>query len=569
MGQERKARAKRALLALTFCLMASAGPVWAAKAPPKAVSKTPMPQLVQKDGRYALMVDGAPFFVLSGQANNSSNYPAALPKVWPAIADLHANTLAMPIAWEQIEPTEGHFDFSFVDELVKQAREHNVRLDILWFGAWKNSNPNYTPDWVKTNNQRFPRLFKKDGSESYAMSPHYDATREADKKAYVALLNHLKAIDGDRHTVIMMQIENEVGVYGSARDYSPKGDALLAEQVPDAVLAKMHKPHGTWREVFGDDADEFSHAYAMARYVEDLAAAGKAAYPLPTYMNDSLKDPLNPKQPVETMDAGGPSYDVLDIYKATAPHVDLLAPDLYTPASNSYEASLNFYHRSDNALFIAESGNNALYARYLFTALGHQAIGFDPFGFDYTGYSNYPLGQKEWGPDQVKPFGTLYQLFEPMQRQWAALSFAGQVQGVSEPDDHASQTIDLGQWKATVSYRLWQFGMPEWDPQHKAGYPDGSDVPSGGVAIARLSDTTYLLIGVHARVSFDLAHDDGKHGLQIVSVEEGHYDAKGQWVFDRRWNGDETDYGLNFTGNPVVLKVTLAAYVKNNKDAMK
>lgn len=569
IGQGRGARIGGALVAITFCLVMYAEPVLAAKHTIKTSVSAPMPQLVQKDGRYALMVDGAPFFVLGGQANNSSNYPAALPKVWAAIADLHANTLAMPVAWEQTEPTEGHFDFSFVDELVKQAREHDVRLDILWFGAWKNSNANYTPQWVKTDNQRFPRLFKKDGSESYALSPLYDATREADKKAYVALLNHLKAIDGDRHTVIMMQIENEVGVYGSARDYSPRGDALLSEQVPDAILAKMHKPHGSWLQVFGDDADEFSHAYAMARYAEDLAAAGKAAYPLPTYMNDSLKDPLNPKQPVETMDAGGPSYDVLDIYKATAPHVDLLAPDLYSPGSKSYEATLDLYHRPDNALFIGESGNTALYARYLFTALGHQAIGFDPFGFDYTGYSNYPLGAKDWGPDQVKPFGALYQLFEPMQRQWAALSFAGQVWGVSEPDDHASQTIDLGQWKATVSYRQWQFGMPQWDPEHKNGYPEGSEVPSGGVAIAQLADNTYLVTGVHARVSFDLSRDDGKHVLQTVSVDEGHYDAKGQWVFDRRWNGDETDYGLNFTGDPVVLKVTLGTYVKNDRSAMK
>ncbi len=251
-----------------------------------------------------------------------------------------------------------------------------------------------------------------------------------------------------------------------------------------------------------------------------------------------------------------------------APHVDVEAPDLYSPASNSYEATLKLYHRPDNALMVAESGNNALYARYIFSALGQQAIGFDPFGFDYTGYSNYPLGEKDWGADKVKPFGTVYALFGGMARTWARLSYEGQVWGVSEPDDHSSQTIDLGQFKATVSYRQWQFGEPEWDKDHKAGFPAGSDVPSGGVAIARLSDTQYIVAGINARVAFDYKGGEPNRAYQEDRVEEGHFDATGNWVFERMWNGDETDYGLNFTGAPVILKVTLGSYIKNNREGM-
>ena len=537
-----------------------AGLATAAGAAPKAAK--PMPQLVQKNGKFALMVDGAPFLMLAGQANNSSNYPAMLPKVWPAIADMKANTLVMPVAWEQIEPTEGHFDFSFVDALITQARQHNVRLDILWFGTWKNTGPNYTPSWVKLDNKRFPRLTNKDGSTSYSLSPLYDSTREADKKAYVELVKHIKAIDGEQHTVIILQPENEVGVYGAARDYSPKADALMNQPVPAALVAKLGKQPGNWHEVFGADADESFHAWSIASYVDDIAAAGKAVYPLPTYMNDALKDPLNPAQPAGSYASGGPTYNMLDIYKVAAPHIDLLAPDHYSPSSASYEATLKLYHRPDNALFVAESGNSAIYARYIYTVLGQQAIGFDPFGFDYTGYSNYPLGSKATDETMVAPFARVYGVFAPMAREWAKLSFESQVWGVSEPDDHAAQDLDLGaKWSAKVTYRQWQFGMPEWDPEHKNGYPEGSEVPSGGIAVAKLSDNEFLVTGLNARISFGLAKGQDNKGMVLDRVEEGHYN-NGVWVFERVWNGDETDYGLNFTGNPVVLKVRLGTYDK-------
>lgn len=528
---------------------------------PVSVSAAPVPQLVQKNGKFALMVDGAPYLMLAGQANNSSNYEAALPKVWSAISDMRANTLVMPVAWEQIEPVEGKFDFSFLDALVKQARDNKVRLDILWFGTWKNTGPSYTPAWVKLDNKRFPRLTNKDGSTSYALSPHYDSTREADKKAYVELVKHIKAIDGDQHTVIMLQIENEVGVYGSVRDYSPKATALIQKPVPAALVTRMKKKPGTWHEVFGDDADEFFHAWSIAAYVDDISAAGKAILPLPTYVNAALKDPINPQAP-GSYASGGPTWNVIDIYKVAAPHIDILAPDLYSAGSAGYEATLKWYARPDNALFVAETGNAPVFARYLFTTLGRQGIGFDPFGFDYTGYSNYPLGAKNWTSEGVKPFSVLYGLFGPMQREWAKLSFENQVWGVSEPDDHTGQVLDLGpKWSAKVTYRQWQFGMPEWDTQNKNGFPEGSEVPSGGVAVARLSEDEFLVAGLNARITFGLGQAQNDRGMVLDRVEEGHYD-NGKWVFDRVWNGDQIDYGLNFTGQPVVLKVKLGSYAK-------
>ncbi|MFJ1471994.1 DUF5597 domain-containing protein [Massilia orientalis] len=528
-----------------------------------AVAATnPMPHLLQKDGKFALMVDGAPYLILGGQANNSSNYPEVLPQVWAAIHDLKANTLAMPVAWEQIEPVEGKFDFRWVDELISQARQRDVRLCLLWFGTWKNTNPNYAPAWVKLDNKRFPRLIKKDGSTSNALSPHAKTTLDADIKAYSALMKHLKDVDGKRHTVILMQPENESGVFGSVRDYSPAANTLFAQPVPQVLLERLNKQPGTWQEVFGADADEFFHAWSIASYIEQVAAAGKAIYPLPTYLNASPREPDPKKKSVPGLfyGSGGATWNVIDIYKVAAPHIDFLSPDMYMPESDIYEAQVRHYRRPDNALYIAESGSKDVYARYIFTILGQGGIGFDPFGFDYTGYSNYPLGAKDWGPEAVKPFSRVYSLFGPMAREWARLSFESDVYGVSEPDDHSSQEIDLGSaWAAKVSYRQWQMGETYW-LRKKDDLPKGSEVPSGGVALAKLGDNEYLVTGQNARLTFSANKAIKDRAAIFERVEEGRF-VNGKWVMSRVWNGDQTDYGLNFTDRPVVLKVKLGTYI--------
>ena len=539
------------------------------------VQAAEIPSLVTQNGRHALMVDGEPYLILGAQTNNSANYPAVLKDVWPTLEKMHANTLSIPVAWEQIEPEEGKFDFSFVDYLVKESRKRGLRLNLLWFATWKNNAPHYAPAWVKLDNKRFPRVVKQDGDTLNSLSPHFRTTLEADKRAFVALMTHLKKID-KKHTVILVQVENEVGTYGSVRDFSPTAQKIFNSPVPDALVKKLGVKSGTWPEVFGKDADEFFHAYHIAIYVDEIATAGKAVKPLPMNVNVALRNPFNPGLPGQ-YSSGGPTDNVIDIWKAAAPHIDMLSPDIYFRDYKAVDKVLDLYSRPDNALFVAEIGNDQPFARYFFSTLGYQGIGFAPFGMDDTDYVNYPLGTKTMNDEAIEHFAQNYRLLAPMAREWAKMSFEGKVWGVAEPVDtnatnekiwnaeatpeeqkaeaaknaaNYTQLLDLGLWDAEVTYGRHMFWI---DP------PIGNNPSSGGVLIAQLSDNEYLVTGYRARVTFKGSAELQGKKYMIDRVEEGHY-KDGQWVFERVWNGDQTDWGLNFTSRLHILKVRMAIY---------
>lgn len=531
------------------------GVALAATALAGAAHSADLPRLVEKNGRHALMVDGAPFLMLGVQVNNSSNYPSQMPKVWPAVKALQANTVEVPIAWEQIEPTEGKFDFSYLDLLLKQARDNDVHLVILWFGTWKNNGPNYAPEWVKLDNKRFPRVITAKGETRNSLSPHFSATLEADKKAFVQLMRHIKAADPD-HTVIMVQPENETGTYSAVRDFSPTAQKLFDAPVPASLIKALNKKPGTWSQVFGKDADEYFHAWSIGRYVDQVAAAGKRELDLPMYVNAALRDPFKYQDPY-TYSSGGPTWNVLDVWKAAAPSIDAIAPDIYMRESANVRKTLEQYGRTDNPLFVPEIGDDKAFARFFYDVLGAHGLGFAPFGLDHTGYSNYPLGAKTVDAATLENFAVHYRLLAPMARQWARLSYEGNVWGVGETDDRKAETLKLGErWTATISYGEWQFGSMDQPWMGKAELQPGREVPDGGALIAQLSPNEFLVTGYRARVSFGSAKSER---FLLARVEEGHFE-NGQWVFDRLWNGDQTDYGLNLTTLPQVLKVKLATY---------
>ncbi len=546
---------KRLLLAACFVLLficSLAGAQQAlAKAPANAADRS-LPRIVQQDGRYALLVDGSPYLILGAQVNNSSAWPAMLPKVWPAIEYLHANTVEMPIYWEQFEPEQGRFDYSVLDTLLAQARARHVHLVLLWFGTWKNGSSHYMPLWMKSLPERYPRMIGSNGRPVDSPSPYSSDALKADEAAFTALMQHLKTADS-LHTVIMVQVENEAGTWGSVRDYSPAAQTLFEAPVPRGLLAALHKDaaaSANWQAVFGDDAEEFFHAWSVAHYIEQVAAAGKAVYPLPLYVNAALRNPLHPSRP-PSYESGGPTDNVIPIWKAAAPSVDVLAPDIYMGESAQYIKVLELYHRPDNALFVPETRNDPAVSRFFFAALGHQAIGFSPFGLDYTGYSNSPLGAAKITEESLAPFALNYKLIGPMDREIARLNFEGKLQAVAEEKGQPTQFLDFGPWTVTVSYGLGQFGSGQ--------NPPGNPEPIGRALVARLADNQFLVTGFFCRVDFQLTDSASGKQRQFLRVEEGTYD-NGTFHPIRIWNGDQTDWGLNFTSAPQVLRVSVGTY---------
>jgi hypothetical protein len=523
------------------------------------VSAAEAPRLVQRDGHHALLVDGKPFLMLGAQAHNSSNYPRALGKVWAAANDAHANTVLMPVAWQQVEPQEGQFDFSFLDVLVKEARQQDKRLVLLWFATWKNTGGSYTPDWVKLNGKRFPSMLDRDGKPNFCFSPFGEETLKADKRAFVALMAHLKKIDGDKRTVLMVQVQNEAGTYGLVRDFAPAAQAAFEQPVPAEVLARQ-KPKaaasGNWREVYGDYADEYFHAWAIARYIGEIAKAGRAVYDLPMYVNGALREALEqpPKPWQGNFASGGPVWDVIDIYKAAAPAIDIVAPDIYTPNSEGIKANMRLYQRPDNALWIPEIGNAEGYARWIYAALGRGALGVAPFGLDYFNYANFPLGSKRADKTMVEPFARVFGAFRPIQRQWAQWAFEGRTRGAAEGEDRKPQSLELpGGWVAKLTYRQWQFWDLAWDSKDER--PAGTEQPGGGVAIAQIGDDEFLIVGQRTRVRMEGGPEASGFMLR---AEEGSFDDKGRWQMERVWNGDQVDSGLNLMAEPIMLKIKMA-----------
>ena len=518
-----------------------------------AQQATPVPKIVSKNGRHALIVDGAPFTILGGQVNNSSNYPEPLKTAWEVLDRVHANTVEVPIAWQQAEPIEGQFDLSFLQTLLDQARAHDKRVVLLWFGTWKNTSFAYTPDWVKLDNARFPRMKTRQGADHGVLSAHGAATLAADTRAFVKVMEYLR--DHDRqNTVILVQPENETGSYRSPRDYAPAANALFAKPIP-AALAKATGKRGSWAEAFGAQADRAFNTWYVASYVDAIAAAGKAIKPLPMYVNAALAGPSNVPDP-DGVASGGPQQDVLDIWKAAAPHIDFAAPDIYDRASANVVQYLDKYKRSDNALMVPEIGNAREFHRYAYAAFGRGAIGYAPFGLDASGYFNSPLGARDLAAADLDRLALPYAAIGSIMRDWARIAFERPTWGAAKPDDGPAQSITLGGWKITASWGEWQFGMKDWTWLKSEPAPWGKE-PVGGVAVAHLSADEFLVVGDHVRLNFGPA-DGAPTGL-LVRVEEGTF-RDGKWVMSRVWNGDQTDYGINLIDRPQVLKVTMGRY---------
>lgn len=506
-------------------------------------SSSTAPYLKQQGSATQLIVDGSPFLILGGELHNSSSSNLEyMQPIWQRMCDMHFNTVLAAVSWELIEPEEGNFDFTLVDGLLRDARSHGLRLIILWFGSWKNGQSSYIPLWVKRDTKRFLRA-RVAGKTAEVLTPLAEASWQADARAFAALMSHIRDVDSEQQTVIMVQVENEVGILGDSRDRSPLAEQLFADAVPAELIADLveHREvlgqelrsaweaagapqSGSWATVFGasPETDERFMAWHYACYVNQVAAAGRAAYDIPLFVNAWLSH-QQPGHIPGDWPSGGPLPQVLDLWIAGAPQINILTPDIYAP---NFEEWCQGYTRRNNPLFIPEMRWSEDGARQVFYAIGqHDAIGTSPFAVDsIVDPANSPLARSYAALQQVAP------LILAHQGQGA---IAGFMVNLEQP----SVTRTLGGYELEIVLdEVFSF-------KSEIGY---------GLIIATGPDS-FVGVGSGFMVRFRPL-TPGLPIAGIAAVDEGQY-RDGAWVAGRRLNGDENAQGLAWRFSKYALSI--------------
>jgi hypothetical protein len=354
-----------------------------------------------------------------------------------------------------------------------------------------------------------------DGESIDVLSPLSRNTLDADKGAFVALMRHLKQIDREQHTVLLIQVENESGNIGSVRDNSAEANRKFAGAVPADLLVAVHKSPGTWSQVFGGEADELFQLYHQAKYINEIVAAGKSEFSIPHYINVWIDYPAAelPQRQLDSPGIGYPSGGAVQkfvgLWRVLAPSIDMIGPDIYADDSPFYRDTMRAYHRADNPLLIPETGRSDSFAKFIFYALGDGAIGFAPFGVDQSGWNIL-------GDEPRNAHARNFALISPISREIAQFEFDGKVKTAVEEPGQCSQEINFGLWQATAA-----FGFPQPDGRRAPGTKDAH----GAALVAQLGPDEFLVTGVDASVSFHLPGRPSWIRSEIITAEQGTFEG--------------------------------------------
>lgn len=513
---------------------------------------------LQKQGTATqLLVNSQPFLVLGGELGNSSAACIEdIERIFPKLQRMGLNTVLVPAYWDLIEPIEGVFDFTLTDKVIQQARQNDLKVIFLWFGVWKNSMSCYAPLWFKENYKKYPRAHTQSGKPLEIASAFSENVFQADNRAFSQWMKHIASIDKEEGTVIMIQIENEIGMLEEARDYSREANALFQAAVPTEFMSylqknkkRLHsemkqkwetqgfKKQGIWQEVFGADlyTDELFMAWHYACYVERLAQTARSIYNVPLYVNAAMNS--RNRKPGEYPSAG-PLAHLIDVWHCGAPSIDFLAPDLY---DNGFIDWVAKYKLPNNPLFIPESKlteNNGVRAFYVFGE--HDAIGFNPFSIeDGSDSPHSPFVQGYAKLRELMPLITKYQ-------------GKGVMKGLLFDQENKERIIYQDNLKITCRHN---FTLP-WDPRAK----DGSEWPEGGGILLKIAPNEYVVAGSGIVVEFENASEKGTITQQALG-EDGFAQVGGASIQKEVWNG-KARIGIGFVDEVRVNKDGTFSYIR-------
>lgn len=508
------------------------------------------PRLEKQASTTRLIVKGKPFLILGGELHNSSTSGTGYMRpIWKDLVAKNLNTAIAAAYWELVEPREGEFDFTLVDSMILGARKEGLHMVVIWFGSWKNGYSTYAPSWVKNDVKKYPRAKDANGKTLQHLSTFGEATMQADARAFKALLKHIRDIDEKEQTVIMVQVENEMGLFTTARDHTEAADKAYSSQVPkdltDYLLSQKgklqpeldsvwkangYKTNGTWEQIFGKSivdeknwktlsylTEELFTVYQYAKYTGKIAMEGKEAYPLPMYVNAWLKQEGIYGSMPGKYPSGGPLPHTLDIWRAAAPAIDIIVPDIYVPDAR---VPIEQYDRPFNANFIPEIRAGIRSANEALWAFGeHNIFGISPFGIDGLKAEDDPITQTYDALSQVKDLIIQHQ-------------GKGSMTGILVDTDQPVQAIDLGGYTITA-----ELGRSE-NFTNMAGQKTNEGPSVAGGILINIAPDEFIAVGKDYRLTFVPSKPEKNTLLDVDFMDEGTF-VNGKWISTRRLNGDE------------------------------